>query len=309
MRTDLDHLPPHKQRELERVVQIVFEEFEAALALANSPWKKRARIEKLVLYGSYARGGWVDEPHTAKGYRSDFDLLIIVNDPRLADRAAYWLKLEDRLNREFGITQTLKTPVNFIVHTLQEVNDGLAHGRYFFMDLAKEGIALYQCDDTDLHTPKPKTAPQALAMAQEYFDEWFPSAMKRFAISKFDIDQGFLKDSAFDLHQTVERLYNCALLVCTFYSPHVHNIGFLRSQAEMLDSRLVFVWPRETRAECARFEKLKDAYVKARYSKHYTIDKEEIEWLLPRVEELGQAVHEVCVDRIAKLQEDAARQA
>src|SRR3546814_1018219 len=79
MRTDLDHLPPNKQRELERVKAIIFEEFEDAIALATMGWKKKGRIEKLILYGSYARGGWVDEPHTAKGYRSDFDLLIIVN--------------------------------------------------------------------------------------------------------------------------------------------------------------------------------------------------------------------------------------
>ena len=81
--------------------------------------------------------GWVDEPHTAKGYKSDYDLLIIVNDQRLTDRVKYWSKLDDRLIREYGITANLKTPVNFIVHTLQEVNDGLAHGRYFFMDVAK----------------------------------------------------------------------------------------------------------------------------------------------------------------------------
>ena len=83
MRTDIDHLPANKQRELERVKQIIFEEFEDALSLATNKWKKKGRIEKLILYGSYARGGWVDEPHTAKGYRSDFDLLIIVNDKRL----------------------------------------------------------------------------------------------------------------------------------------------------------------------------------------------------------------------------------
>jgi hypothetical protein len=39
MRTDLDHLPPAKQRELERVVSIVFEEFGDALALAQHTWK------------------------------------------------------------------------------------------------------------------------------------------------------------------------------------------------------------------------------------------------------------------------------
>ena len=86
MRTDLDHLPANKQRELERVVQIVFEEFDDAFALAKHEWKKAGRILKIVLYGSYARGGWIDEPHTAKGYKSDFDLLIVVNDKRLTDR-------------------------------------------------------------------------------------------------------------------------------------------------------------------------------------------------------------------------------
>jgi predicted nucleotidyltransferase len=167
MRSDLDHLPANKQRELERVVQIVFEEFEDALALASHEWKKKGRILKVLLYGSYARGGWVDEPHTAKGYQSDYDLLIIVNDKRLTDRIKYWAKVDDRLMREYGIAGTIKTPVNFIVHTLQEVNDGLAHGRYFFMDVARDGIALYQSDDTELHQPKPKTPHAALAMAKE----------------------------------------------------------------------------------------------------------------------------------------------
>jgi hypothetical protein len=55
------------------------------------------------------------------------------------------------------------------------VNDGLAHGRFFFMDIARDGNALYQSDDTELHEPKPKTPEQALAMAKEYFEEWFPS--------------------------------------------------------------------------------------------------------------------------------------
>src|SRR3546814_19111543 len=90
MRTDLDHLPPAKQRELERVVQILFEEFGDATALATQDWKKKGRILKIILYGSYARCDWVDEQHTAQGSRSDFDLLIIVSDKRLTDPVDYW---------------------------------------------------------------------------------------------------------------------------------------------------------------------------------------------------------------------------
>ena len=118
-------------------------------------------------------GGWVDEPHTAKGYQSDFDLLVIVNHDKLTDRVEHWSTAEDRLNRELAITKTLHTPVNFIVHTLAEVNAGLSEGRYFFIGIARDGIVLYQSDDTDLPEPKPKTPEQVLAMAREYFDEWY----------------------------------------------------------------------------------------------------------------------------------------
>ena len=302
MRTDIDHIPPAKQRELDRVVQILFEEFGEATALATQDWKKKGRILKVILYGSYARGDFVDEPHTAKGYQSDFDLLVIVNDKRLTDRVDYWAGAEERIIRELSITRSLRTPVNFIVHSLHEVNDGLAHGRYFFMDVAHEGVALYESDDRELHKPVPKSPAAALAMAKEYFEEWMPAANKRFVIAKFDIENGYLKDAAFDLHQTVERLYHCVLLVRTFYTPHVHNIAFLRSQAERLDARLTHVWPMDTRAERAMFNKLKDAYVKARYSRHYRISGEELAWLSDRVEELGRAVQQVCVDRIAELE-------
>ena len=271
------------------------------MALAKHEWKKKGRIEKIILYGSYARGGWVDEPHTAKGYRSDFDLLIIVNDKRLTDRVDYWLKLDDRLIRELAIDKTLHTPVNFIVHTLQEVNDGLAHGRYFFMDVAQDGIALYEADDRVLHKPKPKTPEQALAMAQNTLRSGCQAAMQFLDTAQLDLNDGG-ESSVFCLHQATERLYHCVLLVCTFYTPHVHNLGFLRTQAERLDMRLVDVWPRELRADRARFEKLKEAYVKARYSKHYRITDDELEWLSTRVEELGRVVHSICSERIVKHQ-------
>lgn len=308
MRDSLDHLPPQKQRELERVVQIIFEEFEDVLALATQNWKRKGRISKIILYGSYARGGWVDEPHTAKGYQSDYDLLIIVNDKRLTDRAEYWSKLDDRLNREFGVSQVLRTPVNFIVHSLEEVNAGLAQGRYFFIDVAGDGIALYQSDGSELAEPQPKSPSAALIMAEEYFEEWFSSATGMLKTARYSAGEGRLKDAAFLTHQATERLYNCVLLVCSFYSPHVHNLAFLRTQTERVDPRLIDAWPREDRADKARFEKLKEAYVKARYSKHYSISEEELSWLSDRVEQLAAIVDTLCRERIAQL-EDTARRA
>jgi HEPN domain-containing protein len=142
-------------------------------------------------------------------------------------------------------------------------------------------------------------------MAQEYQSEWLPQSNAFYKMYRSGVVEGDLKQASFVLHQAAESLYHCVLLVCTFYTPHVHNLGFLRTQAERIDPRLTYVWPRETKRDRARFEKLKDAYVKARYSKHYRVTKEELEWLGAQVEELGRVVHEFCSERIEKLKAEA----
>ena len=306
MRTDLEHLPAAKQRELERVVETIFDEFRESTENATGP-RKGARILKIILFGSHARGDWVDAPLSANQYKSDYDILIIVSQKELTDRAAYWAKAEERLIRAYTIEKTLHTPVNFIVHSLHEVNDGLSHGRVFFMEVKKDGVALYEADDRELATPKPKTPEQALAMAKEYYAKWFPSADAFHASFKFLAERGNLNEAAFNLHQATERLYSCLLLTLTFYTPYNHNIAFLRSLAEGLDRRLYGIWPETNRRERSMFQKLKEAYTKARYSKHYKISEDELTWLGERVEELGRAVHQVCSDKIAEL-EAAARQ-
>jgi predicted nucleotidyltransferase len=306
MRTDLDHLPPNKRDELDRIVATIFEEFGSTTADATGK-RKSARILKVILYGSYARGDWVDAPFSANQFRSDFDLLIIVSQKELTDRATYWSQLEERFIREYLIEKTVSAPINFIVHSLQQVNDGLAHGRTFFMEIAREGIALYEADDRELHTPKPKTSESQLFLAKEYFEEWFTLAASAKKGFHFFCSQHESRDAAFILHQATERLYHCLLLTLTFYTPYNHNLAFLRTQAERLDRRLFDVWPRTSRKDRAMFEKLKDAYVKARYSKHYRISSEELAWLGERVEQLGQAVQEICMAHIATLERAAAQ--
>lgn len=299
MKTHLSHLPQAKQRELARIVQFLFEEFGDATVMAEGK-RKAGRILKVILFGSHARNDWVDEPHTAKGYVSDYDLLIIVNQQDLTE-PDIWHNAEERLIRETQVTKVLRTPANFIVHSLKEVNDALAQGRFFFMDIARDGIALYQSSDTELHQPKPKEPTDALEMAQEYFDTWYPSAGEFFDNFRFNLEQGRSNNAVFQLHQATERLYHCLLLTMTFYTPHRHNIAFLRSIADKLDVRLVGVWPRDDRKARALFTKLRDAYVKARYSKHYSVTPDDLGWLATRVEELGQVVHAVCTEKIAEL--------
>jgi uncharacterized protein len=300
MRSDLDHLPQTKQRELQRVTEILFEEFADAMKSASSPKKKQGRILKIVLFGSYARGNWVDEPHTAKGYLSDYDLLIVVNQQSLVDFATYWYRAEDRLMRDPGI----KTPVNFIVHTMDEVNNALASGQYFFSDIIKEGISLYDPKgSTTFITPKPQTPGEILEVAKRLFQEWFPRIEQSLKIAEFCVRDGNLKDAAFNLHQAVERSYICILLVETNYSPSTHSIKFLRSLAEQIGPELIGVWPRETKHDRRLFELLKRAYVDARYSEHYVITADELAWISARAEILKELVEVRSGGKIEQLQD------
>ncbi|ACP21768.1 putative nucleotidyltransferase protein (plasmid) [Sinorhizobium fredii NGR234] len=300
MKTSLEHLPEKKQRELARVVAIIHEEFADALEGSSSAFKKRGRILKIILFGSYARGSFVDEPHTMKGYRSDYDILVIVNSKRLAERE-YWDKATDRLMWDKGVS----TPVGLIVHGAREVNNFLADGQYFFVDILREGVVLYELDDRPLAEPRRLSPADAFRFAKQYFDDRIPHARVFLKTAKFCVREHDLKEAAFLLHQAIEQLYAASLLVLTNYSPPSHNLKFLRGLAEDRDQRLVEAWPRNQHRYIAWYNILNEAYVKARYSKHFEISEEALAWLLERTEHLHRLVETVCQERLAELKRAA----
>ncbi|WP_446655381.1 HEPN domain-containing protein [Blastomonas sp.] len=297
MRTDIDHLPGQKQQELQAAVRILFEEFAAAIGNTTAPWKKQGRILKVILYGSYARGDWVDDP--VGGYKSDYDLLVVVNDERLTDVVDYWATADDRLMREMTITQTLSAPVSFIVHSLKYVNKQLEQGRPFFTDIAAQGIALYEAEGFPFATPTRLAPDAARAEAQKHFDQWFKSAAGFARNASYAIEDDDKNLAAFLLHQAAERFYHSVMLVFTLYSPKSHKLGFLRGHAEEIAPELIEAWPRDDRFSRRCFELLRQAYVNARYSPHYKVSDEELTWLGERVAILQDLVRTVCERRLA----------
>src|SRR3546814_2291953 len=111
------------------------------------------------------------------------------------------------------------------------------------MEVAKDGMALYEADDRELATPKPKTPEQSLAMAREYFEDCLPSAQSFHRGFRHAVDDGDFKKAAFDLHQATERLYGCLLLTLTFRSEeHTSEL-----QSLMRKSYAVFCLKKKTR--------------------------------------------------------------
>lgn len=301
MKTSLDHLPEAKRRDLARVVEILFAEFEEALAGRTAEHRKSGRILKVILFGSYARGDWVDDP--VGGYRSDYDILVIVNHDELADVQEYWVKADDRLTAEVTIAKRISAPVNFVVHSLKDINKRLRLGRYFFIDIVRDGIALHEAQNHPFDQPKKLSPAEALGEAETHYAEWFASAGNFLKLATDAAAGEMRKEAAFLLHQSAERLYHCLLLVRTLYSPKSHKLGFLRSQCEQADPRLIEAWPRGSRFEKRCFELLRRAYVDARYSPHYKITDEELAWLIDRVGALRVLVRQASDERLAELRD------
>lgn len=304
MRNDVDHLPSGQQDELERVKQILMEEFAIAISSATQPWKKNGKIQKIILFGSYSRSDWVDA--AATGYQSDFDILVIVSHKDLTDIAEYWYVAEDKIQRD----ATIARPVNVIVHTLEEVNQGLTRGEYFWVDIARDGIALYELPGSELATPRPLTAADAYEMAGKYFDtklaeidRWLTTV--EFQMTRGVDDAGYRKLAAFNLHQAAETAYACFLLVRTHYMPRSHNLKFLRSLAEDKESRLIDSWPRATKLDRRRFELAKRAYVDSRYSSAYEISGDDIAAITMAVRSLRATVESVSRDWLETLRQKA----
>lgn len=296
MKTGLDHLPQSKQHELERIQHTLLEEFSAAIANATASHKRNGKVLKIILFGSFARDDWVDEPEN--GYQSDYDLLIVVSHPDLTEIADYWYIAEDRILRDPAIAR----PVNIIVHSLGEVNQALQRGEYFWVDIARDGIALYELPCHPLTTPRSLTLADAYTMAADYFAQWFGGIDDLLAGADLYRNRGNPSLAAFSLHQAAERAYATYLLVHTLYFPRSHNIKFLRSLAEDKEPRLIAAWPRDTKIDRRRFELLKRAYVEARYSASYAITAEALIALAESIAKLRDIVAELCGERLAELQ-------
>lgn len=282
MKTSLSHLPENKQYEIQRIAEII---------------RDVVNPEMIILFGSHAKGGWVEDRYTDKHgtlyeYISDYDLLVVTkaNPEKTYAQEA---KIMDRVDR-------YKPPVNLEIHEISYVNEGLEQGEYFFVDIVSEGIVLYDKGNVQFATPKELTEAEKKIKAQRYFDTWFPQAGIFLKSSKYHKSEGSLKTAAFELHQSTESLYYAVLLVFTDYKPKTHNLWKLRKKSKPYSKELFEVFRAETdRKEKHLFDLLKRGYVDARYRSDYVITEEELTTLIERVGIMIPIAEKLCRDKIA----------
>ncbi|MFT3947180.1 MAG: HEPN domain-containing protein [Agriterribacter sp.] len=284
MKTSLVHLPGQKQAEITRIKEII---------------REVVNPEMIILFGSYAKGTYVEHRYVSDGityeYISDYDFLVVTkNNPE---------KAYDQESKVMDLTQRINPPVNLEIHEIDYINKGLEWGEYFWVDIIKEGILLYDKNTVQFSTPKELTNAEKKEKAQRYFDTWFPQSGFFLKNAKFDFNEGHLKIGAFELHQATESLYYATLLVFTDYKPKTHNLWKLRKKAKPNSEELFHVFRAETdKQEKHLFELLKQGYVDARYREDFTITREELQVLIERVSTMIPIVEKLCKEKIASFE-------
>ena len=283
MKESLNHLPDRKRGELARIVSIIRQTVPQA--------------EMIILFGSYARGDAVEDVtvdgNTTYEYSSDFDILVIVKSKALADNIDLWYELEDEAGK-----LPVQTPVKIIAHEIKFVNAKLKKGQYFFSDIKKEGIILYDSKNCQLEEPKQLTPKERLGQAKADFKQWFESANDFYTTSEFNIKRGKYKLAAFELHQAAECFYGTVLLVHTNYKPKTHDLDTLRRLAANHDPAFFTVFPLRTEQEKRRFDLLRQAYVGARYHDDYKITPQELKYLARCIELLQEQTETSCQEKM-----------
>lgn len=287
MNTNLSHLPEQKQREIAEILEII---------------KEEARPEKVILFGSHAGNKWVEDEYVEDGitfsYISDYDFLVVVKKGEGQEKEHAMIShIENRTNH-------IKNAVSPIVHDIDYVNEGLRFGQYFFTDIIREGVLLYDTGNYTFEEPKVLTPAEEKQKAQGYFDIWFPYGGEFLIDAKNGYERGSYRKGAFELHQAAECFYNTVLLVFTGYKPKTHNLQKLRNYAKHTSTDLytIFRTPPSDEREFHLFDLLKRGYIDARYKLDYHITADELQALIEKVTRMQCIVEKICLEKIERIE-------
>lgn len=258
--------------------------------------REEVDLSMLILFGSYARGDWVEDldPETLLyRYQSDFDLLAVTETPHQATKIEQNSQLAKKLAKTIH-----RTPISLIAEDIQFINRRLRKSQYFYIDIVREGILLYESGKFELAEPREIPAQERKKLAEEDFEYWFSGARTFLKYAKDAIKNSDNNYAAFNLHQVAERLYGTILLVFTRYKPSTHDIEKLAQLVTSIDPRFLSVFPKGSEEEKECFKLLRKAYVDARYKPSYVITREQLSWLAERVNQLKDLTENLCREKI-----------
>ena len=283
MQNSLDHLSSIKQNELKIITSTIRQNcFD---------------VEKVILFGSYARGDYKElkdlKQDRKSGHVSDYDILVVTSKKKTALDSMLWKRISDEL-KKFNLSASPR----ILTHDIEALNIKLAEAQYFYSDVKKGGISLYDSGNFEFVEPRELTSEERGRIAQDYFGEWYLRAEEFFAGHLFYLKRGSLGIAAFSLHQSAEAAYKTTLLVFSNYIPDEHFLQFLGERAEQYSALMKNIFSKISKEDEDRFRLLEYAYIGGRYDRNYRISEEDLEILAENVRKLLEITKEVCETKI-----------
>jgi len=258
-------------------------------------------IAMIILFGSYARGDWVSdeytEGHITYSYQSDLDIMVVFKKGKHIAYAEP--RIEKRLEKELVLNLLSKKPwITLIFESIDYVNRKLEKGRYFYSDIKKEGVLLYDSGEFSLSEAKVLSHAQRREIVKEDFEQWFESGTEFLIDTLNALQRNSFNRGAFYLHQATESFYSAIMLVFSGYKIKLHDIRKLGSLAGNYNAELWQVFPHSSVDERQAFKLLERAYIEARYNKEYRISREQLTFLIERVQKLQNLTERICLEYI-----------
>ena len=288
MKRSIRFLPPRKRQDLQQLTALIREQVK--------------QVEMVILFGSYAKNKYVDydqrvEFGTPTYYMSDYDIVILTRKPIGAAEYSLYEKIKDRFfenkNRPFH------THPQFINYGIDDFNYALTKAHYFETEIKRDGVILYDSGTYKLARRHKLDYTEIRDRAQKYFDDKFDRAIDFLDGVKFYYDTNRYLMASFHLHQSTENLLRTIPMVFILYGHKSHDLSELMNAAKKHTTEIFEVFPRDTAEERRLFDLLQRSYTESRYNPDFEITKEDIDALIPKVEQLRDIVEKVCRERIA----------
>ena len=228
---------------------------------------------------------------------SDYDILVVTST-RFQRYIINHILSKATDNYYKGKNRYASTTVQFIDESIDDLNKAIDKNRYFYTDIKREGIMLYNSGRYKLARRRKLNYREIKELAEEYYNDRFERANDFLRNAMYDKNDERYKICSFHLHQACENYYNSIILTFTLYSPKEHSLITLSGRAKTHSLESSEAFPRDTEEEKRLFDLLQDAYVQARYNLHFRVTKEDIEALIPKVALLRDITRQCCEERI-----------
>ena len=287
MKKSIAFLPKKNREDLKYLVELILDKIPVC--------------EMIILYGSYARGTYVsyderEEFGIPTSFKSDYDILVI-------NSAWSYDKIENKLASVRNIydkrgDHRYRVPVQFIHDSIKKVNEDLKYSRYFYTELKRDGIMLYNRGKNKLARRKPLKFGEIKKQGEEYFGEKYAKARLFMEQAVFMYDKEEYVMSSFNLHQACENLFNAIMLTFTLKNDKEHNLEELFKASRGYAPELIRVFPVGNEEEKRLFKILVCSYIEARYNPEFKVSREDVEDLMVKVEKFEEVTKQVCERRI-----------